>query len=509
MVKNNNIASTVSAWTRARGINQRFFTLLGILFILSLVKVLIASQYELVSEEAQYWLWSKHLQLSYYSKPPLIAYLNWLSTTLLGDTVGAIRINAVILGFLTSIFTYLLAWELFKDQPTAFLAAVLTNIFPFLLHSSIIFTPDSPLLLFWIGAMFFFWKAAQTGNWEWWILFGLSVGLGSLSKYTIFLIFIPLALFSWKYHRETFKSRGFFLSILIALLLFSPVIYWNIRQNGVGLLHLIHLAGFNNYTQSVGKLLLNLLVFTAGQGIILLPFYQYPLLVRKFRQNAFTKEEMFLLLPVISMFIFFLLISMIRHSGAYMNWAMFAYTGMPILFAHFAFSGKKVKLNLQISTLVAIGVLLFISFTLPANKIIPLGTKNPANKMIGWAQLAANIDSLKRSFPDESCYVFSTSYHIASELSFYMEDQPQAYFLNMNSRMTQFDLWRGTEQFINTGKTGILVDWEKITPAVREGYSTILKEDSCLIYSQDRCIKTYYITLVQGLKGFEKNPSSY
>ncbi|HEV08863.1 MAG TPA: glycosyl transferase, partial [Sulfurihydrogenibium azorense] len=69
---------------------------------------------DLSPEEAQYWLWSKFLDLSYYSKPPLIAYLNFLSTSILGDTEIGVRINAIILGFFIAIITYVFSKELFK-----------------------------------------------------------------------------------------------------------------------------------------------------------------------------------------------------------------------------------------------------------------------------------------------------------------------------------------------------------------------------------------------------------
>ncbi|HAH25506.1 MAG TPA: hypothetical protein DCL77_17410 [Prolixibacteraceae bacterium] len=506
-MKNSNIKGTVTL--KEVFFNKDFYNLLLVLGILALLKMVIAIQYDLDSEEAQYWLWNNHLQLSYYSKPPLIAYLNWLSTFLLGDTVFAIRLNAVILGFLISMATYLMSLELFKQPKTALLAALLTNIFPFLLHSSIIFTTDSPLILFWLCVLLFYWKAAETRSRVWWVLFGLSIGLGALSKYTIFLVFLPLALFSFKYHREIFQSRWFYVSILIALLLFSPVIYWNFQQKGVGFLHLVYLSGVFEHTQSAREVISNIAEFIAGQILLLLPFYQYPEVIRKWRQKNLTKEELFLLLPAVCMFVFFLIITIIRRSGAYMNWAMVAYTGMPILFSHFALRGDGWKLNRKIILVMVVCIFLFIILSLPSNRIIPLGKNNPANKLIGWSQLADKVDSLKDSIPCNSCYVISTSYHITSELSFYLDDQPEAYFLNINTRMTQFDLWNQTKQLINSDQTGILVITDRITPETAAVYDTILREDSCVIYSQNRPINTYYIYLVQGLKGIRNQYSSY
>ena len=53
---------------------------------------------QLGEDEAYQWLWSKHLALSYYSKPPLIAYTQWLGTFLWGDTAFGVRFFAPVIG---------------------------------------------------------------------------------------------------------------------------------------------------------------------------------------------------------------------------------------------------------------------------------------------------------------------------------------------------------------------------------------------------------------------------
>jgi len=489
--------------------NKKTYWLIAVLFIFAIIKLFVATHIDLNSEEAQYWTWSKHLQLSYYSKPPMIAYLNWFSTSLFGNTVFGIRINAVIIGLLISIATYQLSFELFKNQNAAILAALVTNIFPFLLNSSVFFTTDSPLLLFWLCAMLFYWKALETDKFMWWLLFGVSLGLGALAKYAMFLIIIPLVLFTWQHQREILKSRSFYLSILIGLAIFSPVIYWNINQNGIGLLHLAHLAGAGNHPHSVGQSVSNMLVFTLGQIAILLPFYQYQKIYRKLRQKTLTRQEAFLILPVIITFFIFLVVSANRESEAYINWAMYAYMGMPILFSHYVLTDHRLKFNLRIFLVMIAAFFLFIGLTSPKNTVAPLGNHNPANKMIGWSQLAAKVDSMKDTLPPGSCYVFSSNYHITSELWFYQKGQPETYLLNLNSRMTQFDLWPGIEQFRNSDKIGIFVDRIKINPEIQASFKSILKEDSCTIYSQNSQIDTYYIYLMKGMKYFHKQYSSY
>ena len=55
------------------------YVFIGLLLFVRLA-YLASGKIELSEDEAYQWLWSKHLALSYYSKPPLIAYTQFLDT---------------------------------------------------------------------------------------------------------------------------------------------------------------------------------------------------------------------------------------------------------------------------------------------------------------------------------------------------------------------------------------------------------------------------------------------
>src|SRR5690625_1933294 len=67
-----------------RGVFAKPYNLANVLLLhigvglLKLLYILTGIQ-NLDFEEAQYWTWSKHLDIWYYSKPPMVAYLNWRS----------------------------------------------------------------------------------------------------------------------------------------------------------------------------------------------------------------------------------------------------------------------------------------------------------------------------------------------------------------------------------------------------------------------------------------------
>ena len=85
---------------------------------------------DLSGDEAHYWDWSRRLDLSYYSKGPLVAYIIRASTELFGNTMPAVRYPALALGVMTSVVTYLLALRLFRSDRVALGAVLLYHVVP-------------------------------------------------------------------------------------------------------------------------------------------------------------------------------------------------------------------------------------------------------------------------------------------------------------------------------------------------------------------------------------------
>ena len=77
-------------------------------FILFRLYYITSGVVDLSPDEAQYWEWSRRLDLSYYSKGPMIAYLIAVGAAIFGDNVFGIRIMTVIFSALGSIALYLL-----------------------------------------------------------------------------------------------------------------------------------------------------------------------------------------------------------------------------------------------------------------------------------------------------------------------------------------------------------------------------------------------------------------
>lgn len=444
---------------------------------------------DLHTEEAQYWTWSQHLDWSYYSKPPMVAVLNYLTESLFGHSEFSVRINAIIFGFLTSIVTYLFSKELFKGKFQALVASVLVYAMPFFQSTALFFSTDAPLLFFAIWAMYLCWLAITYDKWEYWLGFSVALGLGYLSKYAM-LFFIPTTLFYiFIKERKLLRNPKLYTSLLASFLFFLPVIIWNFKYDFIGLKHILHLSGAVSHDPNpFSRRVLKLLEYIGGQLAIISPLF-IAYYFKSLRKYLFDKKHLYLWLPTIMAFLLFSIIAVTKRSGANVNWAMFAYVGLPVLLAHYILENKQLK---TASILFTITISLIIALT--NTKILDtvgLGAIFPAKidplkKQTGWEEIAAAVDSIENLQDTNKIFVFADSYHITSELRFYNYPKTDYYYANRGNRMTQFNLWKGIEQFENKGYTGIFITKKDIS---KKGYipqsERRLPEDIAAAFDKD------------------------
>ncbi|MFZ2198227.1 MAG: glycosyltransferase family 39 protein, partial [Thermodesulfovibrionales bacterium] len=256
------------AYGEALGLSLLLISLFRVYFILT-------GPFDLSPDEAHYWEWSRHLDWSYYSKGPMIAYLIYLGTSLFGDTVFGVRIFAVVLSAASSFLLYLMGKELY-DEKTGLVSALLVQIVPLYSVYGVLFTIDSPFMFFWILSLYLFHRLKQRHLHEdrkilfdyYWLLLGVSIGLGLLTKYTMAFFYISGFLFmvSSKETRELLRTPGPYIALIITLAVFSPVILWNAAN---GWVTLKHTAGQAHVAEGLKISANSFLEFTGSQlGVI-------------------------------------------------------------------------------------------------------------------------------------------------------------------------------------------------------------------------------------------------
>ncbi len=212
---------------------------------------------DLSPDEAHYWEWSRRPDLSYYSKGPMIAYLIYLGTHLFGNTVFGIRVMAVMFSALSSVYIFKLVNLMYgndnlqqniitptrhvRQRSAALQAAFAFQAVPLFAAFGVLFTIDSPFTFFWVLSLYFFYKAVfEEVNKQWinWIFLGLAVGFGLLTKYTMaFFPICGLLLLLLSDKRPFLKTPMPYVSFMISMLAFSPVVIWNAQHNWLTLRH--------------------------------------------------------------------------------------------------------------------------------------------------------------------------------------------------------------------------------------------------------------------------------
>ncbi|CEJ11545.1 Undecaprenyl phosphate-alpha-4-amino-4-deoxy-L-arabinose arabinosyl transferase [bacterium YEK0313] len=184
---------------------------------------------------------ARHLSLSYFDHPPLHIWLAHAAMKLFG-TSWAVRLPFVLLFAATSWLMFRLTERLF-GAPAGLWATFSLNVSVFFLASPGTWVvPDGPLLfclaagVLALARLFFPADGEHPSVWGAWTLAGLAFGLAGLSKYSAIFVVAGLALFLVATgHRRQLLHPAPYLGALIAAVVVSPVILWNMGHDWASL----------------------------------------------------------------------------------------------------------------------------------------------------------------------------------------------------------------------------------------------------------------------------------
>ncbi|NTU41818.1 MAG: phosphatase PAP2 family protein, partial [Nitrospirales bacterium] len=413
--------------------------------VLSLFRIyyILQGPLDLSFDEAHYWEWSRRPDLSYYSKGPMIAWLILAGTTLFGDTVFGIRILAVLLSVLSSLLIFDLCRMIYpgrEGERTGVTSALLLQLIPLFAPFGSIFTIDSPFIFFWALSLWLFWRAVSAGKGRDWILLGISMGLGLLTKYTMAFFVVSAIGFLAIWRREVLKGWMPWGSGLISLVVFSPVVIWNIRN---GWVTMKHTAGQAHLADGLVLSPMSFIEFLGSQVGVITPIVFVMMVVafvRLMREEGDLRSRFLLSfsVPVVGFFLFKSIQGKVQ-----VNWALTGYITAIVAFSH-VYLSRLGNLKPMVKRVTIAGVLLAVLVTALAHyPFLVLPRKmDPTARLRGWKALGAEVTEVCRTVSAGGpVLIFSDRYQIASELAFYVEGQPRTYCINLDRRMNQYDLW--------------------------------------------------------------------
>ncbi len=231
--------------------SPRRIWLIAALLLLALVRGAIASRTPVIDDEGYYWLWSRHLSLSYLDHPPLVAWLDALATSA-GRTEWLLRLPAMVATLGTTLVLYGLCGELFGPR-AGVRAAALHVAVPVFALQAIHAIPDPLLYLWWAAAMWAFWRAVHGEHRMWWVC-GLALGLGALSKYTVFILLIAmLGMLRWPRYRGWWRTPGPYLAGALMCAVALPVLVWNAQHGWASLRFWLNAGGMQGPPPGTGR----------------------------------------------------------------------------------------------------------------------------------------------------------------------------------------------------------------------------------------------------------------
>ncbi len=537
-----------------------------------IVHLHLASTLNLGNDEAHYYVWSLMPSLGYLDDAPLVSYVIYLFTAVFGKSELAVRLGAVVFSFLNGFLIYYLTYVLFKSKRASFFAFLFylsAVIFGMVL--SVMMLPDAPLLFFYLCFLIIFRKTLEYGNKNGndgfkvknvllWVLTGLFLGFAFLSKYTAALIppTVLLYLLLSNKSRVVLKTFYPYLAIIVALLVFSPVIYWNFAHNFISFkFQLSH--GFSSPRPGV-------ILFAQGwlgQFLVVTPLiylfliwtfiYSLKLIVSK-KASKINSRTLFndtegllysvcLSLPILAFFI----LNGYSHKTL-LHWPDIGYLAAFPLMGYVAdkisfpenvlksvhiYAAGKVAGIYKFIVYFAIFSGFLLSFVLynqiyynsiPVGKIIRyidkeknIGrggifslipyipgkpkTADITNDLFGWRRGSKYIGIIFNGYKKAYAPLFILTHHyaIADELVYYGNYKPDSDIYNIDGFLNQYDLWQNLHKINGENAIFIMDNKYMINPAkiYKGDFKSIKKIGRLYVYNKFRSIRIYYLYLMK------------
>jgi 4-amino-4-deoxy-L-arabinose transferase-like glycosyltransferase len=401
------------------------------------VAILAVDSPNLSFDEAQYWAWAQHIQLGYYSKPPMVAWAIAATTALFGEGEGAVKLGSTLAHSGTAIVLVFLGRALFGGavgdsdgraigdsygRAIGAWAGLAWITLPAVSLSAMIITTDPFLLFFWALALLCLVEARRAGprvN-RWWVMLGLAFGLGLLSKYAMafFAVSVGLWLVWDREARPLAKAPGLWLAGGLGLLVYAPNAVWNAANGFVSYAH-------TKDNANLGVKLFNpdkLAEFIGGQFAVAGPILMVALLaglVAAFRRPADARLKMLaaFTLPVLAV-----MTAESFLSRANANWTAPAYVaGIVLAVAMLARRPAWLAASLALHLVVAGGLYnidrLRVGFGLADS-----ARYDPEKRIKGWDEIGRQVSAVLAAHP--GARLLADERKVLATLTYYVRPHP-------------------------------------------------------------------------------------
>jgi len=434
---------------------------------------IVSGLVELSPDEALFWIQSKHLALSYYSKPPMLACTQFLGTAIWGDNDLGVRFFSPVISAIIGLFCLrFCAREI--NARFGFVLVLITNTIPLLMVGSTLMTIDPLSVMFWTAATLAGWRAVQPdGATRHWLWVGLWMGLGFLSKYTELFQLLCWAVFFglWRPARLHLRRPGPYLALLINALLSLPVLIWNSQHDWITITHVGGRADFGHAFNFTTRYLFD---FLGSEAALLNPVFFAGMIwagIAFWRARPRDPRMIYFFSMGAPLVFAYLLQSF--HARVLPNWI--APAVVPLLFVMLLYWDQYrqrpwIRRAFYTGLVVGLAAMIFLTDTDVAKAVtghyLPMSI-DPLRRLRGWRATATVIGEARQNLLKEGkpVFIICPDYTSTSEITFYLPEaragvpgQPIVYCWGADQPITEFYFWPEYRYWLRTGDNAIYVN---------------------------------------------------
>jgi 4-amino-4-deoxy-L-arabinose transferase-like glycosyltransferase len=412
---------------------------------LAVLRAIFAATIDLRVDEAYYWTWWQERALSYLDHPPLVAWSIGFGTALFGDSNFGVRFAGLLSMLAMQVLLADIVWRVVRDMRYVLIAALLPDAcLSFGLGQAKI-TPDIALIPFELAMMWSLVRLWQSDDRRWWLAAGLFGGLALASKYTALLLLPAIALFvlvpDWR--GRQLRSPYLWLGAALAVLVFSPVLYWNAIQDWASFrFQLDRPAQISGWS-------LKFFGDFIGQQFVLIGILMFPVIIwgtAMLAMRGFRRREPVAIL--LSSAVIFPLLFLISHSLSARvgdSWPLFiwplAFACTAISYKHWRDESRSWPARYSLATL-AVAIVGGIAFVVATEvyyltgKANYLGKDDPIGKEASFADVVAAANAARKDIGAK--WFVTTDYRMCAMLRWHLRDGVPVVQLNERARYAGF-----------------------------------------------------------------------
>jgi 4-amino-4-deoxy-L-arabinose transferase-like glycosyltransferase len=509
-------------------IPKKYHALIGLIFISTAIRLFLAFFIELGNDEVYYHTYALYPDWSHFDHPPMVGwFLKIFSLGLFMHGTWLMRLPAILFAAINTWLMFELGSRI-KNEKTGWYAALLytTSIYTSII-AGLFIMPDTPQVFFWIVALYLMVDVLPDKDMvgpskRRLLILGVVIGLGMLSKYTSVFLWLGVFLYLILYNRNWFKTWQLYVSGLLSLITFLPVLIWN---------YLHHFISFTFHGGRVDVQNSTIRFDLLGTEILGQFFYQNPVVFIlvwlavfygiRHHYNFVEKRKFHLLLfqavPIIVVFLFF---SLFRRTLP--HWTGPAYISLIIIGATFLSRKTRKRIFNYPPFIRASLITVFIVLSLGVGEIKygAINLKKIIGKDItldlyGWRQMKKQFSEIKQRAEQEqiiqkNAALLSHKWFPAAHLDYYVAQRNNTHVLAWGS-LDQIHKYA----WINIDRGGfkkgmdfwyITLENNYRTPDIyKSKFEQIIAYDTMKIVRSGKVINHAYVYIFENLKELPKD----